>query len=296
MYNKYLDIFICVADEGSFLKASKKLYVSPNAVRKKINLLEEQLGVKLFNRSHHGLTLTKAGQLIYQSAQHMIKESSETLAKAKYLSPDDRLIIRIGYSLMRPCNQVINIWQRVSRLHPEIKLKMIPFSDERDKYSRLIANLGKKIDIISGAYLSNKFKNKCQILKLGEIKLSCAVPLTHHLATHKLLHFSDLDNEKVVLIRRGKTEYMDKLRDEIEKNHPKIQIIDDDKFNIDTLNFCEKNNLIMITVNTWRNIHPAMITIPVDWSYTLPYGLLYPLNPNQQVQTFVNKIKRSISK
>lgn len=43
MYNHQLDTFIKVADSGSFNKASEELFVSPNAVMKQINLLENSL-------------------------------------------------------------------------------------------------------------------------------------------------------------------------------------------------------------------------------------------------------------
>ena len=51
MYDRHLDTFLEVADSGSFLKASERLYISANAVTKQINLLESDLGVKLFSRS-----------------------------------------------------------------------------------------------------------------------------------------------------------------------------------------------------------------------------------------------------
>lgn len=40
LYNKYLDIFIEVADTGSFSKAAERLYISPTAVMKQMNLME----------------------------------------------------------------------------------------------------------------------------------------------------------------------------------------------------------------------------------------------------------------
>ena len=64
-----LETFLRVADAGSFSKAAGEAYITPTAVIKQINLLEESLGVKLFDRSHRGLTLTKAGQSLYQDAR-----------------------------------------------------------------------------------------------------------------------------------------------------------------------------------------------------------------------------------
>lgn len=62
MYNPQLDTFLCVAESGSFNKAAEKLYISPPAVIKQINLLEESLGLQLFVRTHRGLVLTEAGK------------------------------------------------------------------------------------------------------------------------------------------------------------------------------------------------------------------------------------------
>ena len=50
-----------MADAGSFSKAAEQAYITPTAVLKQINLLEADLGVLLFERTHRGLSLTKAG-------------------------------------------------------------------------------------------------------------------------------------------------------------------------------------------------------------------------------------------
>ena len=73
MYNPQLDTFLCVADAGSFNKAAERLYISPPAVIKQINLLEESLQVQLFTRTHRGLVLTEAGKSLYQDAKYIIQ-------------------------------------------------------------------------------------------------------------------------------------------------------------------------------------------------------------------------------
>ena len=69
MYNPQLETFICVVDSGSFNKAAEKLYISPPAVIKQMNLLEETLGIQLFIRTHRGLSLTEAGKSFYRRRQ-----------------------------------------------------------------------------------------------------------------------------------------------------------------------------------------------------------------------------------
>ena len=58
MYNPQLETFLRVADAGSFNRAAEESFITPTAVIKQINLLEENLGVYLFDRSYRGLTLT----------------------------------------------------------------------------------------------------------------------------------------------------------------------------------------------------------------------------------------------
>ena len=61
MYNPQLETFLCVAEAGSFNKAAEKLYISPPAVIKQINLLEGDLGVSSLNARTGGLRSRRPG-------------------------------------------------------------------------------------------------------------------------------------------------------------------------------------------------------------------------------------------
>ena len=54
MYNSLLTAFVTVADCGSFTKAAEILYISPTAVMKQINSLENHLDLKLTNGHPQG--------------------------------------------------------------------------------------------------------------------------------------------------------------------------------------------------------------------------------------------------
>lgn len=73
MYSPHLETFLKVADAGSFNKAAEESFITPTAVIKQINLLEADLGVKLFDRTHRGLTLTKAGISLYKDTKYIIQ-------------------------------------------------------------------------------------------------------------------------------------------------------------------------------------------------------------------------------
>ena len=79
MYNPLLLTFIYVVETGSFSKAAKELYITPASVMKQINALENQLDIKLIERTHRGIQLTKNGEKIYQKTKELIEDSEKFL-------------------------------------------------------------------------------------------------------------------------------------------------------------------------------------------------------------------------
>ncbi len=63
MYNPQLETFLCVVEAGSFNKAAEKLYISPPAVIKQINLLEDSLALQLFVRTHRGASSDRSREV-----------------------------------------------------------------------------------------------------------------------------------------------------------------------------------------------------------------------------------------
>jgi len=126
MYNPQLDTFLRVADAGSFNKAAEEVYITPTAVIKQINLLEESLGVKLFERTHRGLNLTRAGRSLYQDTKYIIQYCRDSVVRAKNAMQEDTNVIRIGTSPMTPAQLLMQLWPKIQVHCPDIKFQMVP--------------------------------------------------------------------------------------------------------------------------------------------------------------------------
>lgn len=113
MYNHQLDTFVQVADAGSFSRAGATLFISPTAVMKQIDRLEEALEVRLFDWTPRGLTLTNAGKSYYQDAKYMIQYAKDAQTRAKNAMQDNGSMIRMGSSLMTPCQFLMDLWPDV---------------------------------------------------------------------------------------------------------------------------------------------------------------------------------------
>lgn len=72
MNERHLITFIKCADCGSFSAASRELYLSANSLMQQVDLLEKELGFKLFNRGFNGVTLTEGGALFYAGAKSIL--------------------------------------------------------------------------------------------------------------------------------------------------------------------------------------------------------------------------------
>ena len=144
MYNPQLETFLKVADAGSFNKAAEEAFITPTAVIKQVNLLEDSLGVKLFVRSHRGLTLTKAGHSLYKDARYIIQYCRDSVTRAKNAMQEDVGVIRIGTSPMTPAQVLVELWPKIHALCPEIKFQLIPFENTPENAREILAHTVQK--------------------------------------------------------------------------------------------------------------------------------------------------------
>lgn len=294
MYNPQLDTFIKVADAGSFNKAAEDSFITPTAVIKQINLLERSLDVKLFERTHRGLKLTKAGQSLYQDAKYIIQYCRESIVRAKNAMQNEDTVIRIGSSPMTPAQLLVQLWPEFQEYCPDMKFEIIPFENTPENAREILANLGKNIDIIGGIFDQTMLElRNCNGLELSREPFCCAVSIHHPLALKEKLQIHDLYGQNLLLMHRGWSSYVDQLRDDLWKNHSEIHIIDFDFYNTNIFNRCENTNDVLLAIPGWANVHPLLKVIPVEWEYSIPYGLLHSHHPTEPVKKFLSAVKLS---
>lgn len=296
MYNPQLETFLRVADAGSFNKAAQKSYITPTAVIKQINSLEETLGVKLFDRSRRGLILTKAGCSMYQDAKYIIQYCRDSVTRAKNAMQEDSNIIRIGSSPMTPAQLLMGLWSKIQTLYPDIKFQIIPFENTPENAREILGNLGKNIDVVGGIFDETMLDLRgCAGLELTRGVFHCAVSIHHCLAVKDKLQVSDLYGENLMLMHRGWSQYVDQLRDDLWQHHPQIHIVDFDFYSMDVFNRCENTNDVLLAISGWANVHPLLKVIPVEWDHSIPYGILHSPNPTPAVQRFLD-VAKTLSK
>lgn len=297
MYNKYLEIFIEVADTGSFSKAAEKLYISSTAIMKQMNLMEQELGLSLLIRTNHGVSLTEAGKEIYKDAKIIIDYTNRSIKKAKKLQNKNTHFITIGTSLICPCKPLLDIWYQINDRYPDFKIKILPFEENHTNILNTLNSNGTPLDFIVSPCDSHDWLKNFDFLKLGDYKFCIAVPISHPLAKKDSISFEDLSGEKVTAITTGDSKQNQDILNKIKTICKDIEIFDAPFFyDIDVFNRCEESGSFLVTLECWKDVHPAFKTIPLSSGETIPYGILYSKTPTDDASKFLNIIKEVVNK
>lgn len=295
MYNHMLDTFIAVSDCGSFTKAAQRLYISPTAVMKQMNTLENQLKLKLIERTPSGVSLTVAGNHIYRDAKFILDYSQKSIAGARAAMHSKDMTFCIGTSLLNPAKPFMDLWYRVNQNFSEYKLHLVPFEDNHEGILAEIEQLGKKFDFLIGVCDSREWLRRSNFLALGRYKKMIAVSREHRLAPMESIAVEDLYGETLMMVARGDSGVNDFLRNDLEKHHPQISIEDTPQFyDLSVFNRCAETGNVLLTLECWQEVHPGLISIPVTWDYSIPFGLLYSLDAPEDVISFVDTVKRIV--
>lgn len=291
MYNHQLDTFVKVAERGSFSKAASELYISPTAVIKQMNLLESALGVTLFNRTHRGLTLTRAGESLLRDAHHIIQYCGEATDRARMADAAGRSVIRVGSSPMTPSSFLTALWPRVQKRCPGTSIKLVTFENTPDNARHILSHLGEDIDIVAGAFDEAFLKSRhCAGMLLERMPLRVAVPSGHPLASYGSLEPNDLEGQEVLIIQRGWNEETDRLQDFLANDLAGVSVEEFPFICLDVFNRCEEEGKLLVSVDAWESAHPLLSSKSVSWDFELPFGILHSPEPSEQVRAVLDAI------
>ncbi|MDO4287600.1 MAG: LysR family transcriptional regulator [Eubacterium sp.] len=291
MYNKDLDTFKIVADSHSFTKASEQLFISHTAVIKQINRLEAHLGVQLFHRSNQGVSLTAAGQCLYAKLPEIIAFSQKIFDTVLDVQSTAPKTIRVGASLFYPCHIFMDLWDSISLRCPQYQLKIVSIKDDGQRFS----GLGDAYDFLIGPYNSELRGTDYPFIPIGEYHFCISLPRSHPLTKRNALTFEALRGEPLMMMVSGTSSVNDRIRTEIERDYPEIRLIDTSpSYSIRTFNDAVEKKLPLLSLECWREVHPGLITIPLDEDYTLPYGILTACNTSPQLNEFINILKEAL--
>lgn len=292
MLHPQVETLLLVVESGSFSRAAAARGCSTVAVMNQVNALEERLGFRVLARSPRGVALTEAGEVFCRASEKLREEAARAVGRARRLSAQEKPVVRLGTSLLRPCRPVLELLEkRRPAWRERFQIRMVPFSDSPEEFARLRHNLGGEIDCFASPCDSAAWQNEHGILPLGTCRCCVTLPATHPLAAKHRLAWADLAGETLLLVRPGMSPTLDRLREDITRNQPDIAVMDaPEYYDIEVFNRCERGGYVMETPEVWAGLHPALVTLPVDWDYAQPYGIVYAKSPSPAVALLIEAL------
>jgi DNA-binding transcriptional LysR family regulator len=104
---RWLRAFLAVAEEGHFGRAAARLSMGQPSLSRHIQQLERALGVRLFHRASHGVTLTEAGRLVRPEAENTLAQNARLLRTAQLYAGSARSEMTVGAPLPGPAGGLL---------------------------------------------------------------------------------------------------------------------------------------------------------------------------------------------
>jgi DNA-binding transcriptional LysR family regulator len=195
---RQLQHFMLVAQELSFAKASKQAYITQQALSKSVIALEKELGVQLFKRHPHGVSLTSYGQVLLRNANQILAQINNMENDIRNVKLKKSNTIRIAITGGVEDSFSIEDFLAFQDLYPQYEVSTVTSNDvtiEKWLYSEQIelALLGARGD-----------SAKLDFIPLFESATILVVHKNNPLCKKTAVRLEDLNNE---VFLSGSTEY-----------------------------------------------------------------------------------------
>ena len=119
-----MQLFLSVVQIGSLSGAGRQSGLSPASVSRQINALEDDLGVRLLNRTTRRLSLTEAGKAYLEHAEHLLQDIDDMRDAVSQLSVRPRGILRIQSPIGLGAQHVVPLIPTFLAQYPDLKIDL----------------------------------------------------------------------------------------------------------------------------------------------------------------------------
>lgn len=124
MHLRHLRTFVSVAEQGTVSKASLHLHIAQPALSRQIRDLEEELGVKLFDRVRRRLVLTGEGEQLLEHCRTVLGAAHSLTERAQLLRRGESGILRVAATPQTIDGVFSNFLHRFARRRPNVQIKL----------------------------------------------------------------------------------------------------------------------------------------------------------------------------
>lgn len=195
---KQLEVFVAVAKYNSFSKAAKELFLTQPTVSAHIQNLEKNLDTVLVNRNNKIITLTKAGEILYEHAIYILNNCKKAIYDIKEYSGKIEGIIDIACSSIPETYILPDFLKDFYSDYPNVKFSISRY-DSQDAISEILN------ERISFGFVGSKINNKqIEYVDLIDDELVLITPIDLVLENeNNYIDLNQLNNLKFIMRKDG---------------------------------------------------------------------------------------------
>lgn len=194
---KQLEVFIAVAESGSFSRAADITFLTQSTVSQHISSLEKEFELKLLDRTGKGALLTEAGKLLLNHAQRVVAEAKKVPMALNRFRGLEEVVLKVGGSNIPACYMIPQCVPSFRTQHPGVVISLIQ-GDSRETLNRL------KNEEVEFALVGTRFPEKTLAFSpLSLDKVSLVVPAGHPWSEKEFILPEDLVRESFIFREAG---------------------------------------------------------------------------------------------
>ena len=194
---KQLEVFVAVADTSSFSRGAEKACITQSTASQHIQGLEEELGIRLFDRGRGGALLTEAGKLFYGRARRILSECDESRSAVRRFLGMEDVVLKVGASNIPGTCLIPAALGRFQAECPRVRLE-VSQGDSRSVVRELVAE-DIELGFIGGRYDDERVHFE----EMGEDTIVCAVSRDRVDSAKKSLSQAELCKVPLVVREQG---------------------------------------------------------------------------------------------
>ena len=120
-----LRYFVVCAEELHFTRAARRLGIAQPPLSQQIQVLEKEIGTRLFHRLSRGVELTIAGQSLLRDARAVLDLAERAVTTAQQIGRGERGSIRIGFTSSASFNPIVpGLISEFRSKHPKVEVML----------------------------------------------------------------------------------------------------------------------------------------------------------------------------
>ena len=193
---RHLRYFVAVAEELHFRRAAERLHVAQPAVSEQVRKLEEELGVRLLDRTHRSVSLTDAGSVMLEEARRVLRMAEMAQVATRNARDRGTSRLRIGYVAAALPASVPRALQRLAANSPRLEAML----EEGSSFDLVDDVLAERLDA-AVITLPAPVRN-LRVTSLGWQHGVAALPVGHEQAVRPSIDLERMAPARLVVLPR----------------------------------------------------------------------------------------------